>query len=216
MHAVSHCVKKISKFRLARFTTRRGLLDPLPSNDYFARELYLRVSRPSEKVTYHAYITPPTGKGPLLVTHHGAGSSGLSFALFASEIRKALPSAGVLSLDARGHGETIVENLEIPSESPVFNLSLDTLSRDLLDVINLTQRELAWAELPGLLLIGHSLGGAVVTDLAMSGKLGNAILGYAVLDVVEGSAIDALQSMQTYLSTRPKSFPSIASGIEWQ
>ncbi len=216
MHAVRHGAKRISKSSYARFTAKRGVLDPLPWNDYFARELYLKVFRPSENVTYHAYITPPTGKGPLLVTHHGAGSSGLSFALFASEIRKALPNAGVLSLDARGHGETVVENLEAPSESPVFDLSLDTLSRDLLDVINLTQRELAWAELPGLLLIGHSLGGAVVTDLAMSGKLGNDLLAYAVLDVVEGSAIDALQSMQTYLSTRPKSFPSIASGIEWQ
>ena len=152
----------------------------------------------------------------MLVTHHGAGSSGLSFALFASEIIKALPNAGVLSLDARGHGETIVENLGVSSGSPVFDLSLDTLSHDLLNVINLTQREMAWTELPGLLLVGHSLGGAVVTDLAMSGRLGNAILGYAVLDVVEGSAMDALQSMQTYLTTRPKTFPSIASGIEWQ
>jgi len=191
-------------------------LDPLPWNDYFARELYLKVSRSSENITYHAYITPPTAKGPLFITHHGAGSSGLSFALFASELRKALPNAGVLSLDARGHGETIVENLEFPSESHVFDLSLNTLSRDLLDVINLTQREMAWVELPGLLLIGHSLGGAVVTDVAMSGKLGNAVLGYAVLDVVEGSAIDALQSMQSYLSTRPKDFPSIASAVEWQ
>ncbi len=191
-------------------------MDPLPWNDYFARELYLKASGSSELITYHAYITPPTGKGPLLVTHHGAGSSGLSFALFASEIIKALPNAGVLSLDARGHGETIVENLGVSSGSPVFDLSLDTLSHDLLNVINLTQREMAWTELPGLLLVGHSLGGAVVTDLAMSGRLGNAILGYAVLDVVEGSAMDALQSMQTYLTTRPKTFPSIASGIEWQ
>ena len=191
-------------------------MDPLPWNDYFTRELYLKASGSSELITYHAYITPPTGKGPLLVTHHGAGSSGLSFALFASEIIKALPNAGVLSLDARGHGETIVENLGVSSGSPVFDLSLDTLSHDLLNVINLTQREMAWTELPGLLLVGHSLGGAVVTDLAMSGRLGNAILGYAVLDVVEGSAMDALQSMQTYLTTRPKTFPSIASGIEWQ
>jgi protein phosphatase methylesterase 1 len=28
--------------------------------------------------------------------------------------------------------------------------------------------------------------------------------------------MDALQSMETYLSTRPSDFPSIASGIEWQ
>jgi len=67
-----------------------------------------------------------------------------------------------------------------------LNLSLGTLSRDLFDVIRLMQEKLGWAELPGLVLIGHSLGGAVVTDLAMSGKLGDAVLGYAVLDVVEG------------------------------
>jgi len=64
-------------------------------------------------------------------------------------------------------------------------------------------------------LVGHSLGGAVVTDVAKRGELGDKVLGYAVLDVVEGSAIDALQSMQTYLSTRPSGFPSIASAIEW-
>lgn len=202
--------------RFGRFTARRGALDPLPWNDYFTQELYLKVSRPTENVVYHVYITPPTAKGPLLVTHHGAGSSGLSFALFASEVRKALPNAGVLSFDARGHGETVVETLVDPSENNVLDLSLNTLSGDLLDVINVTKTEMAWPELPGLVLIGHSVGGAVVTDVAASGKLGDAVLGYAVLDVVEGSAIDALQSMQSYISTRPKTFSSITSGIEWQ
>ena len=191
-------------------------MDPLPWNDYFTRELYLKVSRPTENVTYHVYITPPVGKGPLLVTHHGAGSSGLSFALFASELRKILPSAGILSLDARGHGETSIESLGISAGDSILNLSLETLSGDLVDVIEMTRREMTWSELPGLLFVGHSLGGAVVTDVAVSGRLGNSVLGYAVLDVVEGSAIDALQSMQSYLSTRPKSFASISSGIEWQ
>lgn len=185
-------------------------------NDHFTRELYLKFARPTENVTYHAYITPPTAKGPLLVTHHGAGSSGLSFALFASEIRKALPDAGVLSLDARGHGETVVEKLEPSPSDATPDLSHEILSQDLLDVIRLTEKEMNWSELPGLLLIGHSLGGAVVTDLAKSGKLGNTVLGFAVLDVVEGSAIDALQSMQSYLLTRPKNFPSLSSAIEWQ
>ena len=123
-----------------------------------------------------------------MVTHHGAGSSGLSFALFASEIRKALPNAGVLSLDARGHGETVLEQLDSQSDSAHIDLSLETLSQDLLNVIHTTQTQMAWPELPGLVLIGHSLGGAVVTDVAMNGKLGNAVLGYAVLDVVEGMA----------------------------
>ena len=119
-----------------------------------------------------------------MVTHHGAGSSGLSFALFAFQVRKALPTAGVLSLDARGHGETAVEQLD--GQHTDLDLSLDILSQDLLDVISMTQTQMAWPELPGLVLIGHSLGGAVVTNVAMKGKLGNAVLGYAVLDVVEG------------------------------
>lgn len=201
---------------ISRLSTGRRTLDPLPWNDYFTQELYLKIPRPTENVTFHVYLTVPEAKGPLLVTHHGAGSSGLSFALFASEVRKALPKAGILSLDARGHGETAVERLDSHTNTAHLDLSLETLSQDLLDVIRMTQTQMIWPELPDLVFIGHSLGGAVVTNVAMSGNLGNAVLGYAVLDVVEGSAIDALQSMQSYLSTRPKNFPSISSGIEWQ
>jgi protein phosphatase methylesterase 1 len=144
------------------------------------------------------------------VTHHGAGSSGLSFAALTSEIRKRLPSAGILSLDARDHGST-----KITPEPEVLDLSLETLSADFLLVLEKTKTHMSWKEMPPLILIGHSLGGAVVTEVAKGGKLGNSVLGYAVLDVVEGSAIDALQSMQTYLSTRPVGFPSLESGIEW-
>lgn len=191
-------------------------LDPLPWNDFFAQELYLDTQRNDRDITHHVYFTSPQAKGPLFVTHHGAGSSGLSFALFASAIRKALPDAGVLSVDARGHGETVVRKEGEPASNDVLDLSLETLSQDLLDVLALIQKKLEWPELPGLVLIGHSLGGAVVTDVAASGQLGTSVLGYGVLDVVEGSAIDALQSMQSYLSGRPKAFPSLVSGIEWQ
>lgn len=160
----------------------------------------------------------------MFVTHHGAGSSGLSFAAFTAEVRKILPAAGVLSLDARGHGGTTVS----PSSSgqpldqngvhgsSVPDLTLEALASDLVFVVKQTKSEVQWTELPDLLLIGHSLGGAVVTEVAISGELGTKVLGYAVLDVVEGSAMDALQSMETYLSTRPAGFPSLASGIEWQ
>lgn len=159
---------------------------------------------------HHAYLTSPIGNGPLFVTHHGAGSSGLSFAALTASIRKLLPSAGVLSVDARGHGLT-----EVITQIDGLDLSLSTLSTDLVAVINQTKTHMKWPSLPSLILVGHSLGGAVVTNVAREGELGNSVLGYAVLDVVEGSAIDALQSMQTYLSTRPTGFPSIEAGIEW-
>jgi len=161
-------------------------------------------------ITHHAYLTSPVGTGPLFVTHHGAGSSGLSFAVLTAEIRKRLPSAGILSLDARGHGYTTVS-----PEPEILDLSLETLSTDLLSVIDKTKTQMGWQVLPPLVLVGHSLGGAVVTDVAKGGILGNALLGYVVLDVVEGSAIDALKSMQSYLSTRPVGFQSLESGIEW-
>ncbi|MCJ1283786.1 Protein phosphatase methylesterase 1 [Xylographa opegraphella] len=200
-------------------------LDPLPWSDFFSQELYLEHFTPNAKLTHHVYLTPPGSKGPLFVTHHGAGSSGLSFAVCASEIRKALPEAGILSIDARGHGETTYQRLKHGTHEPmdaeelkadwVLDLSLEVLSEDMATVVRLTQAKMGWVEFPGLILVGHSLGGAVVVDVAKAGKLGNAVLGFAVLDVVEGSAIDALGSMETYLSSRPTTFPSISAGIEW-
>ncbi|KAH8602703.1 Alpha/Beta hydrolase protein [Bisporella sp. PMI_857] len=185
-------------------------LEQIPWTSFFERELFLESAVGSTTIIHHAYLTSPVGKAPLFVTHHGAGSSGLSFAALTAEIRKSLPSAGILSLDARGHGSTT-----ITPEHTSLDLSLDTLSKDLVSVLEQTKTQMKWGEMPMLVLIGHSLGGAVVTDVAKSGKLGNAVLGYAVLDVVEGSAIDALQSMQTYLTTRPVGFPTLESGIEW-
>lgn len=169
---------------------------------------------------HHAYLTSPVDGGPLFVMHHGAGSSGLSFAVVGAEIRKRLPSAGILSLDARDHGLTMAgPQGEAPHEKAA-DLRLSTLSSDLLTVIRLAQAHMRWPALPPLVLVGHSLGGAVITDLAYSGRLNTSLtasplLGYAVLDVVEGSAMDALQSMQTYLGTRPPGFPTLQAGIEW-
>lgn len=42
----------------------------------------------------------------MLVCHHGAGASGLSFAVLAKEVRDRDRELGVLSFDARGHGES--------------------------------------------------------------------------------------------------------------
>ncbi len=188
----------------------RSRIGPLPWIDFFAQELYLDRQIEGSKLTHHAYLSPPTGPGPLFVTHHGAGSSGLSFAAFTLEIQKALPNAGVLSLDARGHGSTTIAD-----SSSGLDLTLDTLSSDLAFVITATSVRMKWPKMPDLILVGHSLGGAVVTDVAHKRLLGPSVLGYGVLDVVEGSALDALKSMETYLLTRPRSFPSLASGIEW-
>ena len=96
-----------------------------------------------------------------------------------------MPKSGVLSIDARGHGDTTIKPSD-SSQDEILDLSLQTLSKDLIYVIKATQEKLGWQELPPLLLIGHSLGGAVIIEAAMTEALRNSVLGYAVLDVVEG------------------------------
>ncbi|KAF3920893.1 hypothetical protein ABW21_db0207370 [Orbilia brochopaga] len=189
-----------------RTNRRRNNLEPIPWTHHFSENLHLT---PSANPTSHfnAYYTPSSASGPLFVTHHGAGSSGLSFAVLASEIRKILPDAGIFSFDARGHGGTHTDNDQ--------DFRLSTLSDDLYDALTAAQEHLRWETLPHIVLVGHSLGGAVVTDVAKRGLLGDKLLAYAVLDVVEGSAMDALQSMQSYLMTRPVGFASVNQGIEW-
>ncbi|EGE85864.2 protein phosphatase methylesterase 1 [Blastomyces dermatitidis ER-3] len=204
--------------RPPRSASARSEATPLPWIDFFDQELFLEEDIEGLHISHHAYISAPSESGPLFVTHHGAGSSGLSFAACAAEIKKILPTAGVLSLDARNHGSTSVRRKSQGAEdnSQVeIDLSLETLSRDLLFVIDQTRIKMNWESLPDVVFVGHSLGGAVVTEAAKKGELGSKLLAYAVLDVVEGSAMDGLQSMETYLSTRPSSFPSLASGISW-
>jgi protein phosphatase methylesterase 1 len=144
-------------------------------------------------ISHHAYLISPSKSAPLFVMHHGAGSSGLSFAACAGDIRNSLPTAGILSLDARGHGSTTISRVDAQSngsndDQPEADLSLETLSRDVAFVIRETQKKMKWKELPDLVLVGHSLGGAVMTDVAKKAELGSKVLAYAVLDVVEGTA----------------------------
>ncbi len=54
------------------------------------------------------YYTPPKeGKGAVLVCHHGAGYSGLTFACFARAVTESTKGElGVLAFDARSHGSS--------------------------------------------------------------------------------------------------------------
>lgn len=195
---------------------------PLSWTSYFERDMFIQYVTPESAVNHHVYLTSPvfspSKNGPLFVCHHGAGSSGLSFALLAKALKALVPDAGILSVDARGHGSTTAKSMKSSdgqAESMPLDMSLDTLTEDLIHVIQGAKETMHWPTMPSLILIGHSLGGSVVTDVANRGTFGSSLLAYAVLDIVERTAIEALSSMDGYLKTRPAHFPNLDAGIEW-
>lgn len=190
--------KQCPDFLYSNLSSRQ--YSPLSWNEFYSQEFYVsRGINDSQSINHHVFLTPPTNSGPLFVTHHGAGSSGLSFAVLAREISKILPDAGFLSFDARAHGSTAVITKDGVSsksnpEDESMNLELKTLSEDMAEVIRQTRTRMKWTAKsgPDLVLIGHSLGGAVVTDVAKNHDVGLKIVGFAVLDVVEGELTECL------------------------
>ncbi|KAF2217614.1 hypothetical protein CERZMDRAFT_30612 [Cercospora zeae-maydis SCOH1-5] len=180
------------------------------------QEVCLEHKTETQHARYHAYLTPPTDaqKGPLFICHHGAGASALSFAMFAKELRQNLPAAGILSLSARGHG-SLITNATTGSE--ILDFSLNALVEDAITTIQLVSAQQGWPKIPPSVLLGHSLGGAVVTTIATTHfkAFGPNLIGYCVLDVVEGSAIEALAHMTTYIASRPSAFNTVEDAIAW-
>lgn len=58
------------------------------------------------------------------------------------------------------------------------------------------------------------MGGAIAVHIAHM-ELIPTIIGCVVIDVVEGTAMEALASMQSFLRSRPQHFKSIQQAIEW-
>lgn len=58
------------------------------------------------------------------------------------------------------------------------------------------------------------MGGAICVHIASQESIPS-LIGCVVIDVVEGSALEALSSMQSFLRSRPQFFKSIQQAIEW-
>ncbi|KAL7005403.1 Protein phosphatase methylesterase 1 [Cystobasidiomycetes sp. EMM_F5] len=186
-------------------------------DNYFESALSIRVGSQS---TFRVYYTPPNVAGDsngddedaeeqpvVFVCHHGAGYSGLSFALLAKQVhRSSNGKAGVLSLDCRGHGKS-----EVFEES---NMDIQVLTDDLTAVL----KEIFPEKLktPSLMLVGHSMGGSVVVRAcaAIQQQVGN-VIGLVNLDVVEGTAIEFLDRMKSIIQSIPTEFDSAEDAIAW-
>ncbi|KZT19774.1 hypothetical protein NEOLEDRAFT_1151753 [Neolentinus lepideus HHB14362 ss-1] len=181
---------------------------PLSAAPYFASASQVAV--PPRHLDFRVYYTPPVSSGAVLVCHHGAGFSALSFACLAKEVQDMTAGKlGVLAVDARRHGKTVP--MDGASDE---DLSISVLTDDLTELLKTVFPDAKAA--PELLLVGHSMGGAVVVHACPQLiDAGYSVLGVVVLDVVEGTALEALPYMNQILNARPDGFDSIEEAVEW-
>ncbi|XP_013115534.1 protein phosphatase methylesterase 1 [Stomoxys calcitrans] len=168
-------------------------------SDFFADKEDIVVD---EKRSFRIYRTKqPQKPGPVLLLLHGGGYSALTWAHFCTEITSMI-HCQCLSIDLRGHGDTMTDNDD--------DLSEDTLARDIGDLMV----KLYPSDMPPVYVVGHSMGGAIAVHFAHLELIPN-LIGITVIDVVEGTAMEALASMQSFLRSRPQYFKSIPNAIEW-
>lgn len=154
------------------------------------------------------YYSPPTSnEAPVLIFHHGAGSSAMTFCWLAHVLKanKEGSVPGIFVFDARGHGD---------SSKTQVDFSLQSFSNDFSFVIQqfCTRHNI---EAP-IFLIGHSLGGAILTNYIMNFDHSHLrIQGLAMIDIVEETALRALLSITRFINRRPKSFRTFSEAVQW-
>ncbi|MCL4113190.1 UNVERIFIED_CONTAM: hypothetical protein GTU68_021587 [Idotea baltica] len=153
----------------------------------------------SEGDVFRVYRKGSTG--PLLFLLHGGGYSALTWSLFAECVTD-MVECQVMAFDQRGHGDSFT--------SDDLNLSADVLAKDVGRVMEAVFED----NPPPCVLIGHSMGGAIGVHTAYNQFIPG-LAGLVVIDVVEGTAMDALSSMQSFLRGRPQHFNSLQNAIEW-
>jgi protein phosphatase methylesterase 1 len=174
-----------------RVPSQKRDYEPVSWNLYFSERKTVTVNED----TFYLY-TQGT-EGPLLVLLHGGGYSALTWAQFTKSITS-LVTCQVIAIDLRGHGSSTTKDDD--------DLSINTLATDVASILESVSNNRS------IIIVGHSLGGAVAVR---SASLITNIVGVVVIDVVEGTAMDALRSMQGFLRSRPSTFCSISKAIEW-
>ncbi|KAL6264399.1 hypothetical protein P5V15_004508 [Pogonomyrmex californicus] len=180
-----------SRFSKSKGAQRKRDYEPIQWYPYFDHSKDVIIGQN----TFHIYIKGT--EGPLLVLLHGGGYSGLTWAELTKSIMT-MVLCRIMAIDLRGHGDTHTTDDE--------DLSADTLASDVAAVVDIIAHDTP------IILVGHSMGGAVAVKAA---SLIPNLYGLGVIDVVEGTAMDALASMQSFLRSRPSSFSTISQAIEW-
>ena len=66
-----------------------------------------------------------------------------------------------------------------------------------------------------VVLVGHSLGGSIVSRVANLRNIIIPIHAVIVMDVAESTVLDSLDSMKAFIESWPTQFPSVETAIDW-
>lgn len=178
------------------FHKRRDALLPIRDRYYFDAYHYVQ--------TY--YLPPSLPTSPVLICHHGAGSSGLTFLAFVSELVKICPSdhPGVFFFDMFDHG--------ISTERKSHEYGLEELTADFSFVLDKFVQQYGSRQ---LFFVGHSLGGAIMSNFLVKHENKCQVSGLVLIDIVEETAIRSLNAMPSFLRLRPKTFQLYDDAVDW-
>lgn len=129
-----------------------------------------------------------------------------SFCLLAREVKK---FGRLAAPDFRGHGLS-------KHKGGDEDLSMATLVSDGLEILDFMMEEFPEST---FVITGHSMGGSIACRVAKVVESNPAtkrrIVGLILIDVVEGTAIEALPYMEAILLKRPKFFSSLSDVVAY-
>lgn len=176
----------------------------------------IRVSVPSSDFNFNAYVKHPQGDEGYIVCQHGVGSSAATFTLFIEALSQLNPKLGFIAYDLRHHGFTkAIDPQKVPAQ--ITDLDIDTLCSDLHHIIDYLVKlnPAQGSDKPPIALLGHSMGGSVVSKFNEIYDSKYTVRGVVVIDAVEGYATKSLASMHMLLGMWPEKFASIDDAIKW-